>query len=128
MARQHRQIAETKRRDAALPKMRPQRSADQEHGHVAAGDRLSLGRLRLRALAGNLGGCDGCGFTHPKKHESQSLEQCRACGQSDNADEPRTKPTRRSGSGVHAFRRQTGIPYESRLERDFLEQDRENAP
>ncbi len=30
------------------------------------------------------------------------------------------KPTRRSVSGVHVFRRQTGIPYESTLERDFL--------
>ena len=30
------------------------------------------------------------------------------------------KPTRRSVSGVHAFRRQRGIPYESTLERDFL--------
>lgn len=29
-------------------------------------------------------------------------------------------PTRRSVSGIHVFRRQTGIPFESTLERDFL--------
>jgi len=30
------------------------------------------------------------------------------------------RPTRRSVSGVYAFRRDTGIPFESTLERDFL--------
>ena len=30
------------------------------------------------------------------------------------------KPTRRSVSGVVAFRRQKGIPFESTLERDFV--------
>ena len=29
-------------------------------------------------------------------------------------------PTRRSVSGIHVFRKQTGIPFESTLERDFL--------
>ena len=47
MARQHRQIAQTKRRDIALPEVRPQGRADQEQGHVARCERMSLARLRL---------------------------------------------------------------------------------